>query len=146
MRSESAMSWIIFLLAFHLIFQAQSLKCKTRNGDPGLCMTHEECSQHWRLPPNATKCGLTGFICCPNAVTVVEPKFPTYCGNTVMYPTNQIVGGNNIQPEVYSWMASFQYGNGGTFGYCSGSVINARYVLTAAHCVVGEEVTKKGGL
>lgn len=140
------MSWIIFLLAFIHVYQAHSLKCTTRNGDQGFCKSQEECSQYWRLPPNPTKCGRTGLLCCPTAVSEVEPLFPTYCGNTKIYSTDQIAGGDNIQPDVYSWMASFQYGNGGTFGHCSGSVVNARYVLTAAHCVVGETVKTNGGL
>lgn len=63
-----------------------------------------------------------------------------------MYPTDQIVGGTIIQPEVYSWLASLQYGHRNTHGSCSGSVINAWYVLTAAYCVVGETVTINGGM
>lgn len=68
------------------------------------------------------------------------------CGITPKYPQEAIVGGNDIQPDEYSWIASLQYGNGNTFGYCGGSVISSSYVLTAAHCVQGEAVNFHGGL
>lgn len=73
-------------------------------------------------------------------------KFPNNCGRTPMYPTSSFVGSNNIAPDEYTWLASLQYGRGDTYGYCSGSVINTQYVLTAAHCVTGSHVDYFGGL
>lgn len=77
---------------------------------------------------------------------VKELKNNRNCGWTPKYPRQTIAGGNDIQPDEYSWLASLQYGNGSTFGYCGGSVISSQYVLTAAHCVQGEEVNFHGGL
>lgn len=68
------------------------------------------------------------------------------CGWTPKYPREAIAGGKRIQPNEYSWLASLQYGFGGTFGYCGGSAINSLYVLTAAHCVQGDDVNFYGGL
>lgn len=77
---------------------------------------------------------------------VNELKFPTKCGNTPLYPTPQIVGGSKDQPDEYSWLAALRYGNASIFAICGGSVINSRYVLTAAHCVTGYKVKNAGGL
>lgn len=96
------------------------------------------------------KCGETSLHCCPsNHLSLAPPvatKFPTDCGNTPMYPKQQIVGGKIISPDEYSWLGSLQYGNKGTYGLCGGSVINSRYVLTAAHCVTGDDIKRVGGL
>lgn len=64
------------------------------------------------------------------------------CGSTPEHTSNQIVGGNIIPPNVYSWIASLEYGNQEL--YCGGSVISSLYVLTAAHCV--QQVDNYGGL
>ncbi|KAH8409680.1 hypothetical protein KR222_001591, partial [Zaprionus bogoriensis] len=58
-----------------------------------------------------------------------------------------VVGGQPAEADEYSWMASLQYANEPNItGVCAGSVINSRYVLTAAHCVVGHKpVTILGG-
>ncbi|XP_014612565.1 PREDICTED: trypsin-1-like [Polistes canadensis] len=45
---------------------------------------------------------------------------------------NRIVGGVETKVNQYPWMALLKYKK--RF-YCGGSVINSRYVLTAAHCV-----------
>lgn len=66
------------------------------------------------------------------------------CGWTPMPATTQIINGHIVQPQEFSWMASLEYRD---LGYgCGGSVISSLYVLTAAHCVTGEEVNKYGGL
>ncbi|XP_058791263.1 trypsin-1-like [Phymastichus coffea] len=53
-----------------------------------------------------------------------------YCGIT--NKQKRIVGGMETQVNEYPWVALLTYK--GRF-YCGGSVINSKYVLTAAHCV-----------
>ncbi|KAH8409679.1 hypothetical protein KR222_001587 [Zaprionus bogoriensis] len=74
-------------------------------------------------------------------------KFPTDCGLTPYYNRPYVVGGQPAEADEYSWMASLQYANEPNItGVCAGSVINSRYVLTAAHCVVGHKpITVLGG-
>lgn len=53
----------------------------------------------------------------------------------------RIVGGQETKVNQYPWMALLTYGN--RF-YCGGSLINDRYVLTAAHCVSGFNKNRMG--
>ncbi|XP_063840093.1 trypsin 3A1-like [Scylla paramamosain] len=44
----------------------------------------------------------------------------------------RVVGGNETAPNEYPWIVAFYYS--GKL-YCSGSLVNDRYIITAAHCV-----------
>ena len=49
----------------------------------------------------------------------------------------RIVGGQEVSPAgKYSFIASIQDTTG--FHFCGGSIIARRFILTAAHCLVGE--------
>ncbi|CAH1173515.1 unnamed protein product [Phaedon cochleariae] len=59
----------------------------------------------------------------------------TICGRQTAN-SDKIIGGIAVDPGDYPWMALLEYSsnNGRRFG-CGGTLINRRYVLTAAHCV-----------
>lgn len=46
--------------------------------------------------------------------------------------SNRIVGGVETGVNEWPWQAALMYGNS---QFCGGSLINDRYVLTAAHCI-----------
>lgn len=56
----------------------------------------------------------------------------TGCG--IANKQKRIVGGQETEVNMYPWMALLTYSN--RF-YCGASLINDRYVMTAAHCVSG---------
>ncbi|XP_076153147.1 serine protease 27-like [Alosa pseudoharengus] len=48
---------------------------------------------------------------------------------------SSIVGGEDAAPGKWPWMVYLRTTNGTNFQICGGSLINAQWVLTAAHCV-----------
>lgn len=48
---------------------------------------------------------------------------------------NFIVGGWDAFPDEHPHVVSFRYAGGLVLHGCSGSILNTRWVLTAAHCI-----------
>ncbi|KAJ3650330.1 hypothetical protein Zmor_022025 [Zophobas morio] len=65
---------------------------------------------------------------------VQPPKDCPVCTCGLTYKNKRIVGGIETLINQYPWMTALTYNN--RF-YCGASVINNRYLITAAHCVNG---------
>ncbi|XP_045483902.1 venom protease isoform X2 [Pieris rapae] len=63
---------------------------------------------------------------------------PEMCGSIL---GNRIVGGKYAKLYEFPWMAIIFYNtSSGPQRECSGSIINSKYILTAAHCVVNKDI------
>ncbi|KAG1662601.1 Proclotting enzyme [Nymphon striatum] len=62
--------------------------------------------------------------------------FPKDCGESAG-TSNRVVGGKEADIGAWPWMAAiYLITNGNPSFHCGGSVINNKYVVTAAHCIV----------
>lgn len=74
------------------------------------------------------------------------PQPPTCGGVTI---DNKIYGGEDADLNEFPWMVLLEYrrlAGTGLSTSCAGTLINQRYVLTAAHCLVGRIVREIGPL
>lgn len=91
-------------------------------------------------------------VCCPDGVMTIDrnltatrdgdlPNPRTFeCGLNTL--ADRIVGGNYTAIDEYPWYALLEYvSKKGTRAFqCGGSLINNRYVLTAAHCLANKRL------
>lgn len=61
------------------------------------------------------------------------------CGIGSQYWGEKIVGGSEVSIVKYPWQVSLRNRKYGGRHFCGGSLLNTRFVLTAAHCVIDEE-------
>ncbi|XP_017083570.2 spaetzle-processing enzyme-like [Drosophila eugracilis] len=85
------------------------------------------------------------FVCCPLPGDILPNT--DICGQRPS--TDRVIGGKEAPINGYPWLAVLLYRNNETHelfkqpgSLCIGSLINNRYVLTAAHCVIGENIKK----
>ena len=70
----------------------------------------------------------------------LTPNFFLVCGQRYTPPkNNRILNGQQTDINEYPWQAAL-IANGDNRPFCGGSLVNDRYVLTAAHCL--EDVSK----
>ncbi|XP_075948281.1 trypsin II-P29-like [Anarhichas minor] len=83
------------------------------------------------------------FLCASTVMTILlsrgchsqQPVSLSVCGRAVK--NTSIVGGRDAAPGSWPWLVSLNsYG----YHFCSGSLINKQWVLTAAHCLSGKDL------
>lgn len=148
------MYWTGLLVLLASVLGCRSQTCLTLDNNFGFCVPELICSRQTSQTLRA--CNSTGLYCCAmeneydwSAISGRQEqsqnlKFPTDCGSTTVAAPREVAD-RSLEPSEFSWVASLEYGNG-TLGVCAGSVINSRYVLTAASCVTGNKVRRLGGL
>uniref|UniRef100_A0A2C9GW66 CLIP domain-containing serine protease n=1 Tax=Anopheles farauti TaxID=69004 RepID=A0A2C9GW66_9DIPT len=136
----------------------QGQSCVNPAGQPGKCIPFRECqpllaiyNKQFTTPEESTflrnsLCGAVErkpLVCCPGGTSAQQPKQKTtvlpqapQCGYQL---TDRLFGGQATELFEFPWTALIEYQKpGGVYDFhCGGSLIHARYVLTAAHCVQG---------
>lgn len=127
--------------------------CKTNDGSSLYCVPRQEC--RGESAASLTRCDDYVRFCCPSNILhssiaqriqneITKPHFPTYCGDTLVKNHDLKTSVNIAAPDDYKWLASIVYNKANAF--CAGSVINHRFVLSAAHCVTGKRIQINGDL
>ena len=85
-----------------------------------------------RSPRATRRIGLLG------AISIAATLTPSAVGAT---PSPRIIGGNVVPASAVPWTVAILHtsqSNGYQAQFCGGSLIDQSWVLTAAHCMVGE--------
>ncbi|CAO1358462.1 unnamed protein product [Diamesa serratosioi] len=126
------------------------MSCKTPDNANGECINLKSCppllevyrryaatkSEKDRRLLQQSQCKTQQItVCCPieSSKSNVLPMAPN-CGTSIK---DKIFGGTQTELNEFPWTALLGYKNGNKpiQFYCGGSLINNRYVITAAHCL-----------
>lgn len=53
------------------------------------------------------------------------------------YPQPRIIGGNTARKGQFPYHVALVFPIGSRYPFCGGSIINVKWILTAAHCTLG---------
>ncbi|XP_055546193.1 CLIP domain-containing serine protease B4-like [Wyeomyia smithii] len=132
---------------------AQGQPCTNPIGQSGICVSLRECqpllniyskpvitpdeSNFIQSSRCASAAGGRALVCCAGLTAAAGKATllkPPNCGREL---SNRIFGGQETDLDEFPWTALIRYRKpNGQFGFhCGGALINARYVVTAAHCI-----------
>ncbi|CAL4147433.1 unnamed protein product, partial [Meganyctiphanes norvegica] len=119
-------------LLFDSSVRAKSKKCRTKKkckGMDGTCA--KTCAG--KVIKGKRLCKGRKCVCCKEETVPPVTPPPSDCSCGVTNTGKRIVGGSEINPlQKYPWLVGLQ--EPGYYVGCGGSLINDRYILTAAHC------------
>ncbi|CAH1405893.1 unnamed protein product [Nezara viridula] len=142
---------ILFLIAVFGLAAGQNLQldegdeCTPFGGGRGTCTLFRQCGILRDYIANRTQfCGFKGFepiVCCPTSMSLRfnrENKFEQFCTprdreNPEIMEFRKVYGGNESAPRTHTYMVLIGYKLQKEWR-CGGTLITARYVLSAAHC------------
>uniref|UniRef100_A0A6P4F117 CLIP domain-containing serine protease n=1 Tax=Drosophila rhopaloa TaxID=1041015 RepID=A0A6P4F117_DRORH len=157
----------VFVTVFMCILVVSELRawdspCQNPNKRNGYCVNINRCfglmsvhtkskrtTSEWRFIQES-RCGDGNFVCCAGDTdfdsTYLLPQ-PYTCGGDTTHI--KILGGNETAISEFAWMVLLEYRR--FYGSeletpCGGSLLNHRYVVTAAHCLVGSYASPFGTL
>ncbi|KAI5633715.1 trypsin domain-containing protein [Phthorimaea operculella] len=132
---------------------AQEGKCVRASSCPHFASLMKDSNEDVKAFVQASKCGAadSDSVCCGNKPPELKPRFRS-CPSTVAPPWpksgccgidssagDRIIGGKDTGIEQYPWTALIEYTQRGQLKLlCGGALISGKYVLTAAHCLVGK--------
>ncbi|XP_034107560.2 serine protease grass-like [Drosophila albomicans] len=91
---------------------------------------------------NLEKINKTVFVCCEENEKIDQAIHNLSIEDCGRFAIDKIMGGQEIQLMSRPWLALlyFKTKNGSYAFKCAGTLINKRYVLTAAHCFLDQEL------
>ncbi|XP_049283478.1 CLIP domain-containing serine protease 14D-like [Anopheles funestus] len=125
--------------------------CVNPVGETGTCVLFRECqpliaiySKPVNTPDDTqflsdSRCGVferKTLVCCAGVTNSGKTSLPSppNCGIQL---SDRVYGGQPTKLDEFPWTALIEYQKpDGRFGFhCGGSIINERYIVTAAHCI-----------
>uniref|UniRef100_A0A182V4G1 CLIP domain-containing serine protease n=1 Tax=Anopheles merus TaxID=30066 RepID=A0A182V4G1_ANOME len=151
LRVSGAPLLFVLLWMEHSVFGLDlNANCVTPLGESGKCILFRECQPLitiYNKPINThddtqlltqSRCGMLQrktLVCCPvtSQARSSLPE-PPVCG---IHLADRVIGGQPTQIDEFPWTALIEFQKpDDSFGFhCGGSLINERYIVTAAHCI-----------
>ncbi|XP_053669195.1 CLIP domain-containing serine protease B4-like [Anopheles marshallii] len=123
--------------------------CVNPAGESGKCILFRDCQllvKIFNKPINSpqdiefltqSRCGMLQrkiLVCCAGSIQKSSLPEPPHCGVQL---SDRVLGGQPTHVDEFPWTALIEFQKpDGSFGFlCGGSLVNERYVVTAAHCI-----------